>query len=112
MSGWGNTNENGIFLPNHLKKVSVPAVSNAVCKEAYEDNYLVKESMLCTGDMENGGIGSCQGDSGGPVTTDDHKTLVGLVSWGVGCARPGLPSVNTQVSHFVDWIFNIIDKNS
>lgn len=42
-------------------------------------------------------------DSGGPLVTDGN-VLIGVVSTGVGCARPGLPGIYTKVSEYVDWI--------
>ena len=35
------------------------------------------------------GKDTCQGDSGGPLVADDK--LVGIVSFGDGCAKPGTP---------------------
>ena len=45
---------------------------------------------------------SCDGDSGGPLLEDG--TVVGLVSWGDGCARHGRPGVYARVSSAYDWI--------
>ena len=45
---------------------------------------------------------SWQGDSGGPFVCGGQS--VGIVSWGLGCARPDFPGVYTQTSYFVDWI--------
>lgn len=41
------------------------------------------------------------GDSGGPLVSND--TLIGLVSWSIGCAR-GYPDVYTKVYAYLDWI--------
>jgi trypsin len=51
--------------------------------------------MFCAG-LAAGGKDSCQGDSGGPII-DSSKTLVGVVSWGAGCAQPGKPGVYSSI---------------
>merc|ERR1712194_745852 len=47
---------------------------------------------------------SCQGDSGGPLWDRDEETLVGVVSWGSGCAQAGFPGVYSRISTAFSWI--------
>ena len=96
--GWGKLVEGGDPSLD-LMHVDVPIVSNQTCSDNYGEGYNITDGMLCAG---LAGKDSCQGDSGGPLVV--NNTLIGLVSWGVGCGRAGYPGVYARVSHFYDWI--------
>ncbi|MGZ3690782.1 MAG: S1 family serine peptidase [Pseudobdellovibrio sp.] len=105
-SGWGTTSEGSFSLPKILQKVEVPLVTQKACNAATSYNGQITDRMLCAG-LEQGGKDSCQGDSGGPLfikQTSGDYLLVGIVSWGEGCARANKFGVYTKVNNQVDWI--------
>lgn len=71
--------------------------------QAYAGVTVDPDTQLCAG---NGGTDACQGDSGGPLVlrTPNGPVQVGVVSWGLGCARPENPGVYMRVSAYAGWI--------
>ncbi|KAJ8687237.1 hypothetical protein QAD02_023031 [Eretmocerus hayati] len=100
--GWGRTKEGGM-LAGVLQEVSLPILSLDQCRMMKYRATRISENMVCAG---NGKEDSCQGDSGGPLLVDDGGKLeiAGIVSWGVGCGRPGYPGVYTRVTRYLNWI--------
>lgn len=87
-------------------KVDVPVISRSICTDQYSSVNRITSNMVCAGYSE-GGKDACSGDSGGPLV-DGSGTLVGVVSWGTGCAQAGFPGVYTRVGNYIEWIANNI----
>lgn len=82
--------------------MTVQIVDHQECADSYQQFADVTERMVCAA-VDGGGKDACQGDSGGPLTAGDG-TLVGIVSWGLGCGQDGYPGVYTDVSNLREWI--------
>ncbi|MCG0285688.1 trypsin-like serine protease [Streptomyces sp. PSAA01] len=101
--GWGDTEGDGSYA-SALRTASVQVLADTVCERAYPGNAegdYDPRSMVCAG-LPNGGRDACQGDSGGPLVA--RGRLVGLVSWGSGCAVAGRPGVYTRISAVADLV--------
>ena len=94
--GWGRVAADG-QPSRYLLQASVPLIADPECTKSYP--AYKAEAMVCAG-VPQGGVDSCQGDSGGPLIVD--RRLVGITSWGEGCAAPGKPGVYTRVAAYVD----------
>lgn len=104
VSGWGRRGENGP-TSQLLRRLKVPRIRTQQCVE--ESGVVLTKNMFCAGYIE-GQQDSCKGDSGGPLVTEYKKTvfLLGIVSWGKGCAQPGNYGIYTRVSNYLEWIHN------
>ena len=124
ITGWGTTSSGG-SLASILQMVEAPIIENDVaCGSATDSNgnsgeyscSSLDESMICAGDLINGGEDACQGDSGGPLVVRNAANtkwlLIGATSWGYGCADVLYPGVWSKVSYVLDWIEANADTNS
>ncbi|KAH9490161.1 hypothetical protein Btru_051229 [Bulinus truncatus] len=117
IAGWGLLNENSYTPSDILQSASITAYKGADCAAAFPNapaGYLnAPNSQLCAGEPA-GGVDTCMGDSGGPLFCLDDVTskwnLVGVTSYGEGCARPGIPGVYSDVSYFYNWIQEQLTK--
>ncbi|XP_076284090.1 trypsin-1-like [Lasioglossum baleicum] len=104
VTGWGAIEESGP-ISQTLQEVHVPILTNTECRNTKYPSRRITDNMLCAGYKE-GAKDSCQGDSGGPlhIANDNIYHIVGVVSWGEGCARPGYPGVYSRVNRYLTWI--------
>ncbi|KAM3859599.1 prostasin [Diretmus argenteus] len=105
VTGWGSIKEGDpLPFPKILQEVEVPVLGNRQCNCLYGVGTITN-NMICAGVLV-GGKDSCQGDSGGPMVSQKGSVWVqsGVVSFGVGCARPNLPGVYSRVSRYQSWI--------
>lgn len=117
--GWGVTEHGGIA--DVLQIIRLPVVDRRTCLAGFQDTGTTEtlpSTVICAG-FTSGSLDSCQGDSGGPLAflpgrigTDLVKStvLVGIVSWGRGCAEPGVAGVYTSVRPFLNWIESKIPR--
>ena len=133
VAGYGNTEEQGsqeegfnrtgrhVSAPSlALMEGAVPPVDADTCSQqiaALIDKYGLDQefagvsvdpaAQICAG---TGGTDSCQGDSGGPLVArswEGGPVQIGVVSWGLGCARPDSPGIYSRVSAYTDWIADV-----
>ena len=105
---------------NNLEENSQPfnlQISKIKLYDPLDTNYYsdwITDNMITAGDWNNlndpnDNEDTCQGDSGGPLFGRYGKNkeviLMGITSWGIGCAWDGYPGVYTKVGNYTKWIY-------
>ncbi|XP_034081246.1 transmembrane protease serine 4a isoform X2 [Gymnodraco acuticeps] len=110
VTGWGYLEEKGKVSPT-LQKASIPLIGRLKCASPTVYGSSITQRMICAGFLD-GGVDACQGDSGGPLVyfASSQWHLVGVVSWGVGCARERKPGVYSNVEEMLNWIRTVVEK--
>ncbi|XP_043556130.1 transmembrane protease serine 3 [Chiloscyllium plagiosum] len=111
ISGWGLTAEGADEISVSLMEAQVPLISNHVCSRPEIYYKRISSRMICAGYLQ-GGVDSCQGDSGGPLACKENSVwkLVGITSWGAGCANQNKPGVYARVTEYLDWIHKQMER--
>lgn len=121
-AGWGTTSSGG-SSPSQFRTADLTIVPDAKCAD-YSSTYSIgsvtyrgigpsfkADKMICAGGATSTGlpVDTCQGDSGGPLVAG--STLVGIVSWGEGCAGYDdgtpirlTPGVYTRLGAYLAWL--------
>ena len=113
VAGWGSTsyssaNDSYGSGSSVLRQTAVRVKSGATCLGAYGANAFETQDMVCA---SLPGKDACAGDSGGPLVDGVGAAglLVGVVSWGTGCALNRYPGVYSLTVHNRCWIESTIN---
>ncbi|KAL1767474.1 acrosin [Sigmodon hispidus] len=115
VTGWGYIKEKAPRPSPILMEARVDLIDLDLCNSTQWYNGRVTSTNVCAGYPE-GKIDTCQGDSGGPLMCRDNVdspfVVVGITSWGVGCARAKRPGVYTATWDYLDWIASKIGSSA
>ncbi|KAL4715758.1 hypothetical protein ACJJTC_006337 [Scirpophaga incertulas] len=110
-AGWGRVSTNGA-IPARLRELTVSTLGAQQCQDemarsaaqlGFRPPPLDMDIELCTMHENGAGFGMCRGDSGSALYRVDTGEQVGLVSWGLPCAR-GAPDMFVRLSAYQEWV--------
>lgn len=112
VSGWGMTDADAdkgdpSSFSTLLMFTYLPIMNFGTCRNNYIKFKMSQDAQICAG-YPAGGTDACTGDSGGPLALEQFQ--IGVVSWGVSCAKPSKPGVFTNVGSFREWIDQVMLK--
>ncbi|RZC42339.1 Trypsin domain containing protein [Asbolus verrucosus] len=108
--GIGNETINyGRTVEDHpLKCVDLRIVDSATCAKTFSFST-VDDTLVCTQESREG-KDACYGDSGGPLLCRNN-TIIGIISFGRGCALANVSATHTRVESFLDFINETLNED-
>lgn len=104
ITGWGQPRDGSSTPPVNLRRARVNVISLRKCRKHYEDKEVFDYNLCAFSRSKD----TCRSDTGGPLVVNDE--LVGVVSWGDGCAKRSYPGVHISISKFTEWIEETMKK--
>lgn len=107
--GWGALDDsNDPFYPSILQQADLEIVGLAGQQTNYQNT--LDSQHLAAAFPPNYTKDSCGGDSGGPLfrTINNQPVVVGVVSFGLGCAEQGIAGIYANVLSFRLWIDGVL----
>ncbi|CAH2090058.1 unnamed protein product [Euphydryas editha] len=110
VTGWGRTRVGG-SLSSTLRQLVATVVDGNECRtrvaqraqELNYQNFPVVDPNLEICIFNANGRGTCNRDSGGPLMRTDRNQQIGIVSWGLPCAR-NAPDMFVRISAYRSFI--------
>lgn len=83
-----------------LQEANIGVIPFSTCSSSTMYGGSIKNDVMICAGFARGGVDACFGDYGGPLvqSLNGQLKLVGVVSFGVGCARENRPGVYSRVS--------------
>ncbi|WP_336943017.1 trypsin-like serine protease [Acinetobacter modestus] len=110
----GKSIRNPALYPITLRYTTLK-LANCLSSSSLYSAQQITQNMLCAeSPMQDSLTDACYGDSGAGLTINNLEKpyLLGIASWGAGCARVGYPGVYTRVANYSDWINNYLHPST
>lgn len=110
--GWGALDaSNDPFFPTILQEVDLEIVSLSSQQSNY--NNILGSIHLAAGAPPSYSEDTCIGDSGGPLfrMISGQPVLLGITSFGVGCAEPGIAGIYANILNLRSWIVSTMSSS-
>ena len=99
------------LYPSKLQKAALK-IENCLAQGSLHSPQQITPSMMCANAIdEQKPSDTCEGDSGAGLIIYNNffePVLLGITSWGNGCAEQGYAGVYTRLAMFDDWLKSII----